>query len=394
MKNTLHKKTTKSASILTLATIVLLMTLALSSSSLSVKAASGPTLTLTPPAGPVGIPITVTGSGFTAGAAVNLTWFGNIVDVPGIAGHLATYTIKSGITADSNGAFTTSVISPSDFSDITHQVNATQNGVGTGIANATFTTVPTMIFSPQPANYVSGQQVFLNIIGGPLGSAALPYLAPGSTASVLKFTYDNVFWGFDTSHLSTEGPVSTGGFTGWDVGGNISIRFTATGELGTHTIRAYVGEKDTPIWLSCELGGTATFNITGPTSDTQAILNSLTSLNSNILSVQGDTATIKTNLGTVTTSLSSIGANIVSLQGDTATIKTTLGTISGTVTSTNNGVSTISTDMGTLTLSDVKGSADSAVNYGLAALVISIISLVILLVIASLLLTRTSRKTN
>lgn len=446
----MYKKTPKFASILSLTTIMLLMALALSSSSLPVKAAGAPILTLIPPAGPVGIPITVIGTGFTPGTAVTLTWFGNIVDVPGIAGHLSTYTIKSGITADANGNFTTSIISPSDFSDIPHLVNATQNGIGTGITNATFTTVPTMILSPQPANYAIGQQVFLNITGGPLGSAALPFLAPGSSASVLKFTYDNGMWGFDTSHLTTEGPVSTGGFIGWDVGGNLSIRFTATGGVGTHSIRAYVGEKDTPIWLSCEIGGTANFNITGPNSDTQTILNNLASLNSNIVSVQGNTATIVTSLGTVTTYLNSIGATvggiqgdtasikttlgtvtaslsdidaklvsvqgdtatlttslgavnaslndinakIVSIQGDTATIKTsqvgdtatietTLGTINGTVTSTSNDVATIKTSIGTLTLDNVKASADNAVNYSLVAVVLSVIGLVILLAIAT-----------
>lgn len=276
-------------------------------SATTVKAAGPPSITLLPPAGPVGIPITVNGNGFAPGANISLTWFGNIVDLPGIAGHVDTYTIKSGITADQNGNFTTTIISSSDFSDIPHFVNATQNGIGTGITNATFTTVPTMQLSPQPANYANGQQIFLNITGGPLGSAALP-ITHASSATVLKFTYDNVMWGFDTSHLSTEGPVSTGGFTGWDVGGNISIRFTAVGEIGTHSIRAYAGEKDTPIWLSCEIGGQVNFNITGPSSDTQTILNNLASLNSTILSVQGDTGTIKTNVGNVQAA-SNNGAN-------------------------------------------------------------------------------------
>jgi hypothetical protein len=352
----------------------------------SVKAAVVPTLTLVPPVGPVGIPITVSGNGFDLGANVSLTWFGNIVDVPGIAGHVGTYDIKSGIIADENGNFMTTIISPSDFSDIPHQVNATQNGIGTGIANATFTTVPTLILSPQPANYTSGQQFFLNITGGPLGSAALP-ITQSSTATVLKFTYDNVMWGFDTSHLSTEGPVSTGGFIGWDVGGNISIRITAVGEVGTHSIRAYAGEKSTPIWLSCEIGGQVNFNIMGPTSDTQTILDNLVSLNSTILSVQGETATIKTDVGNVTTSLSNIDAQIVSLQGNVATISTSLGTLTGTVTSINNGVATIQTNLGTLTTSvdNVQASTNNDTNYGLAALGLSVIDLIILIVILVLL---------
>ncbi|MGB8781382.1 MAG: hypothetical protein WCD81_12135 [Candidatus Bathyarchaeia archaeon] len=325
----------------------------------TVKAAAPPSITLLPPAGPVGIPITVNGNGFAPGADISLTWFGNTVDVPGIAGHVATYTIKSGITADQNGNFTTTIISPSDFSDIPHQVNATQNGIGTGIINATFTTVSTMHLSPQPATYANGQQIFLNITGGPLGAAALP-ITGASEAEVLKFTYDNVMWGFDTSHLSTEGPVATGGFIGWDVGGNISIRFTATGEVGIHTIRAYVGRETVPIWLSCEIGGEVSFNITGPSSDTQTILNDL----------------------------SNIDAKIVSIQGDVATITTNVGTISGNVTSISNGMATVNTSLGTLTLSvdGVKSSTDNSVNYGLGALILSVIDLVILLAVAALVL--------
>jgi hypothetical protein len=354
-------------------------------SATTVKAAGPPSITLLPPAGPVGIPITVQGSGFTPGANVSLTWFGNIVDVPGIAGHVAMYTIKSAIIADPNGNFTTTIISPSDFSDIPHQVNATQNGIGTGVINATFTTVSTMQLSPQPATYANGQQIFLNITGGPLGAAALP-ITGASEAEVLKFTYDNVMWGFDTSHLSTEGPVATGGFIGWDVGGNISIRFTATGEVGTHTIRAYVGRETVPIWLSCEIGGEVNFNITGPSSDTQTILNNLASLNSTILSVQGDTATIKTNLGNVTTSLSNINAQVVSLQGNVATVNTSLGTLTGTVTSINNGVATIQTNLGTLTTSvdNVQGTTNNETNYSLAVLGLSAIDLILLILTLAL----------
>jgi copper chaperone CopZ len=122
----------------------------------------------------------------------------------------------------------------------------------------------------------------------------------------------------------------------------------------------------------------------GPSLDTQTILSQLSSLNAKVVSVQGDTATIKTSLGNVTTSLSNIDAKIVSLQGDVATVTTNLGTLSGTVTSVNNGVATIQTDLGTLTVSDqgVKNSSDTTGNYALAALALSIIGLIILLVVA------------
>ena len=136
--------------------------------------------------------------------------------------------------------------------------------------------------------------------------------------------------------------------------------------------------------MPCEIGGQVVFTIVGPSLDAQAILSHLSSLDAEIVSVQGDTATIKTNLGNVTTSLSNINAQIVSLQGNVATISTNLGTLNGTVTSVNNGVATIQTSLGTLEVSDqgVKNSSDTTGNYALAALALSIISIIILLAVA------------
>jgi len=340
---------------------------------------STPTITLLPPAGPVGTPITVKGANFAAGAKVNLSWYGYITDVPGTTGHLGNYPIKTSITVASDGSFTTTFIAPYDISDVPHFVNATQNGSGTGIVNGTFNIMPSMQLSPTPTNYTEGQEVILHVYGAPTGTIPSP---PTGELMSLKFTYDNNYWGYDDSHLTTEGPIVTGGFTGGDIGGNITIRFLAVGGVGEHYIRAFEGPSTTGPWLSCEIGGEATFNIIGPSSDTQAILNQLTSLNAEILSVNGNTATIKTNLGNINASLSSIGAKIVSIQGDTATIMTNIGTMSGNVTNISNGVLTIQTKLGTLTLSDVKNSSDTAGNYALVALVLAVTSLIILLVVA------------
>ncbi len=76
---------------------------------------------------------------------------------------------------------------------------------------------------------------------------------------VLKFTYDNTFWGFATSHLETEGPIVTGGFVGGDIGGNITIRFKANGGFTKHNIRGFAGGHNTPPYLSCEIGGEVEF---------------------------------------------------------------------------------------------------------------------------------------
>jgi hypothetical protein len=227
-----------------------------------------PTITLSPPAGPVHTPITVKGIGFKSGATVKLYWFGFILDVPGITGHLGYYPIKTGITVPLSGNFSTTIIAPYDFSDIAHFVNATQNGVGTGITNATFTIMPTLQLSPQKTVYKDGDQILLHVYGGPLGTAAFQMgLNPLNEIDVLKFTYDNALWGFATSHLQTEGPVVTGGLVGGDIGGNITISFKAVGSMGYHDIRGYLGTKnDPPVpYLPCVIGGEVEFYIWSPT---------------------------------------------------------------------------------------------------------------------------------
>lgn len=240
---------------------------AIRAQSASASSDPSPIITLTPSAGPIHTPITVKGIGFKSGATVNLTWFGYILDVPGITGHLGNYPIKTGITVPSSGNFSATIIAPYDFSDISHFVNATQDGVGTGIINATFTTMPTLQLSPQKIFYKDGDQILLQVYGGPLGTAAyLMGLNPLNETDVLKFTYDNNLWGFATSHLTTEGPIVTGGFTGGDIGGNITIRFKAVGSMGYHDIRGYLGTKDDPPvpYLPCLIGGEVEFYIWSP----------------------------------------------------------------------------------------------------------------------------------
>ena len=320
------------------------------------QAAPVPTITVLPPAAPVSIPITIRGTDFLPGAKVDLSWFGFIIDVPGINGHLGNYPLKTGITVGSDGSFSTTIITPSDFSDVRHFINATQNGVGTGIVNATFTIMPRMHLSPQPTNYTEGQQVILHVYGGPLGSPAFFMgVSMFPEITVLKYTYDNGNWGYSTSHLETEGPIVTEGFIGGDIGGNITVRFKAVGGVGAHNIRGYVGGKETPPYLSCEIGGEADFYITGPSPDAKSVLNGLTSLNSRAATIDGDLDSISTRIGSVDGKATNIGT----------------------------GVSTLQTNLGTVTtsLSGVKGSADNAVNYSIGALSLSAINLIILLAI-------------
>jgi hypothetical protein len=230
-----------------------------------------PKITVSPPVGPVQTPITITGSNFKPGANVNLYWFGYITDTPGVKGHLGSYVIRPRVTVGQDGTFRTSFNAPYDFSDITHAITATQDSVEVSTVNATFRIMSSLQLSPQPSDYADGQEILVRVSGGPLGTPAFAMkLAPRLT--VLKFTYDDKEWGYATSHLETEGPIVTGGFVGGDIGGNITIRLKAVGGVGKHVIRAYEGEKETPVYLPCEAGGEAVFNVVGPSRDTQSVL--------------------------------------------------------------------------------------------------------------------------
>jgi len=317
--------------------LVTILTLAIGSFAIPPAHTQGPpTITLLPPAAPPGTPITVSGTDFTPGATVDLYWFGYIVDIPGIKGSLGYYPIKTSITVNTDGSFVTTIIAPYDFTDVPHFVNATQNGIGVGITNTTFTIVPILKLSTQPPKFAEGQEVILHVYGGPLGTPAFMMGFSEHGPQVIKFTYDNTFWGFATSHLETEGPIVTQDGVAGDVGGNITIRFKAVGGVGKHNIRAFIGGKETSPYISCEVGGEVNFEVEGESG-------------------------------------------------------TSLGTLDTTVTSLNDDVATIQTDLGNLALSisELEGSTESGDNYVFAALALSIINLIVLLAVA----TRVFRKT-
>ncbi len=81
----------------------------------------------------------------------------------------------------------------------------------------------------------------------------------------------------------------------------------------------------------------------------------LSGLVATITQIQGDIATIKTDVGTIRVSLSAINAHLTSIDGNVATIQTDIGTlktdvstINAKVTDISNGVATIKTDVGTV----------------------------------------------
>jgi heme/copper-type cytochrome/quinol oxidase subunit 2 len=85
--------------------------------------------------------------------------------------------------------------------------------------------------------------------------------------------------------------------------------------------------------------------------------------------------------------LTSIDAKIVSLQNDTATIKTSLGIIDGKVTSILNNTATIKTSLGDVSISmgDVKATENlagsSLSNIAIAAVIIVIVAVLLITVL-------------
>jgi hypothetical protein len=130
-------------SILIIATLILsLGTFYVLANVPDVSASNSAGITISPLAGFVKTPITVTGKGFTPGASVDIIWFGYVAS----SQSLGYYPIKTGIVAGSDGAFKTVFNAPFDFGvNVQHNVNATQNGVGTGISNSARASLPRLL---------------------------------------------------------------------------------------------------------------------------------------------------------------------------------------------------------------------------------------------------------
>jgi len=86
-------------------------------------------------------------------------------------------------------------------------------------------------------------------------------------------------------------------------------------------------------------------------------MSALTSLGVEIAAIKGDVATIKTNIGTVNTKVSNLDPVVGAIAGQNAEIQTTLGTLEGKITSIDGKTATIQTSVGTLQadITDVSG---------------------------------------
>ena len=113
----------------------------------------------------------------------------------------------------------------------------------------------------------------------------------------------------------------------------------------------------------------------------------LDDVNATLVALDGTVATIDTAIGTIRTDVSSIKLTVTSIEGDTATIDTALGTIQGRITSIEGNTATIETDVGEVKadISDIKGSQGAFSTPLYIATILSLIStagVIILLILA------------
>jgi len=169
-----------------------------------------PTLAVSPTSGPPGTLVTVTGSGFASGAAVDVLWYtmeGNRVSGSGFVEVSSTV---ADAVADASGGWTASFVTPYDLGGPPHRVVASASGSST--AETMFTLTRQTIITPT---------------SGPEGTVIEVHMVGGGWTQYdnnVAITYDNAFLGFACSFNS---------------GGNISVFIQASGGPGSHLISVY-----------------------------------------------------------------------------------------------------------------------------------------------------------
>jgi hypothetical protein len=102
----------------------------------------------------------------------------------------------------------------------------------------------------------------------------------------------------------------------------------------------------------------------------------LDDINATLVALDGTVATIETDIGAIETDIGNLQLAVTSIEGDTATIDTSLGTIQGRITSIEGDTATIETDIGTVKteISDVKSAQGGLSTPLYVAIVLALIS--------------------
>jgi hypothetical protein len=340
-----------------------------------------PALTkIQPPSGVAGAVITISGSGFSAGADISLylgTTLVNSTEMDDRFGPTgAPYTANAGKFTDLE--FTVPTITPGVY--VLRVVD--EYGASTGTAY-TFTVLPTPVTTVtiNAASYYRGDALSFtfvstdSIVAGPTCTIRDPTgsiwwtatWTPTVVGPLTTVPYPSQLFGADEhAVLPADAPLGSWNWTvTYTPSNNIPTKATGLFTVAAvpsmqNVIDAVSANTTTLLDAMADLtslldaldakitaidGTVATIDTTlGPIST------SLSSLDATITGLDGDIATIQTSVGGVTTSLASIDTVVGAMYGDVMTINTTVGTIEGTLMDMDGSIATIETDLGTVKL--------------------------------------------
>jgi hypothetical protein len=173
-------------------------------------AGSGPQVLLDHLSGTVGSPLTIKGTGFTAGSTVHLTWstvVGNRITGNGAESQDRPLT---DVKASGSGAFTYTLSTPDDLGG-PHTVTAA--GSGSATATAQYTITPN-VFPISPRTVTPGQQITVHLKG----------VGWTETANIYTLVLDNNYIGYAC---------------GFNSQGDVTIHILAPGVPGIHYVDLY-----------------------------------------------------------------------------------------------------------------------------------------------------------
>jgi hypothetical protein len=340
-----------------------------------------PALTkIQPPSGVAGAVITISGSGFSAGADISLylgTTLVNSTEMDDRFGPTgAPYTANAGKFTDLE--FTVPTITPGVY--VLRVVD--EYGASTGTAY-TFTVLPTPVTTVtiNAASYYRGDALSFtfvstdSIVAGPTCTIRDPTgsiwwtatWTPTVVGPLTTVPYPSQLFGADEhAVLPADAPLGSWNWTVTYTPSN-NIPTKATGlftvaavpsmqnvidALDANTTTLLDAMADLTSLLDALDAKITAIDGTVATIDTTLgpISTSLSSLDATITGLDGDIATIQTSVGGVTTSLASIDTVVGAMYGDVMTINTTVGTIEGTLMDMDGSIATIETDLGTVKL--------------------------------------------
>ncbi len=298
--------------------------------------------------GAPGTNITLSGTGFTASAALTVKLGTNVVT----ATTITTSTTGGAFTAKQ---FTVPAIAPGTY--VLEVVD--QYGATTGTGNSfTVLVAPTTTISLRASSYAQGETLSFSIITTEattgLGTVNVYVIDPAA-----RTQFSSNVWGASLTAAATDGTRYIQYQAQVDLAGN---HFTLSSDAQTGTWNWTI------TYLPASLGGatlvtatglfTVTAKVTLDSTNTKldAITTTLgqvnTTVNANkavLTTIDGNVVTIKTDVATIKTDVASLKASVTSIDGKVVTLQTSMGTVTASVNSLSASISSISSGVATIT---------------------------------------------